>query len=556
MSQLSVEQIHQYVKDLGNEDDDALLDLLAAVERCQMTYSLLKSTSIGKVVGKLKKSTNPKVAEIATRVVTNWKKLIPTAAHDSSKSVSNSTALTGPTKLHHESQFMDLREFLSSRIVSPSLEEMGYFYKSIAFDGSRMRTLSPGNNSLSGPVIFLLTRDQRLSDNWALIRSQEVAISKSSALFIVFCLVPSFLNGNIRQRGFMLRNLKLMEHDAMKLNIPFFLLLGEPKDLLPDFLSQYKVSHIVTDFSPLRIITKWNTDIISLLQKKTEQAKIPFEQVDAHNICPSWVISSKCEFSAKTIRTKIHNGISSYLTEFPELLVHPHTYPGLNLTDSSNSSSTRSTNKWIEALDLMSGRPIASGVDSSSFYDVPEITWCLPGEREAKEALKRFVARLDKYGDDRNNPVLVNGVSNLSPYIRFGHISVQRILLEIKRAFNITNKSLFPEVRTTGIHSFCEEVVVRRELSDNFCLYNVKYDSIEGAHSWAQKTLREHWNDVRPVVYTAEQLEAAVTADDLWNAAQLEMVSCPLRSRNALCVCVCVCDQRIRTVLGEAHDFT
>ena len=31
-----------------------------------------------------------------------------------------------------------------------------------------------------------------------------------------------------------------------------------------------------------------------------------------------------------------------------------------------------------------------------------------------------------------------------------------------------------------SVASFVEEGVVRRELSDNFCYYNEKYDSIEG----------------------------------------------------------------------------
>jgi len=35
-------------------------------------------------------------------------------------------------------------------------------------------------------------------------------------------------------------------------------------------------------------------------------------------------------------------------------------------------------------------------------------------------------------------------------------------------------------------------MIVRRELSDNFCFYNPKYDSIEGAATWAQTTLNDH----------------------------------------------------------------
>lgn len=97
-----------------------------------------------------------------------------------------------------------------------------------------------------------------------------------------------------------------------------------------------------------------------------------------------------------------------------------------------------------------------------------------------------------------------------------------------------------------AVASFIEELVVRRELTDNFCFYNQKYDSVEGqclssqhrrlgavhliiwcfrwfpgAHEWAQKTLKEHAKDKRPYIYTRRQLEEAQTHDQLWNAAQV-----------------------------------
>lgn len=53
---------------------------------------------------------------------------------------------------------------------------------------------------------------------------------------------------------------------------------------------------------------------------------------------------------------------------------------------------------------------------------------------------------------------------------------------------------------------------------------NPRYDSLEGCTDWAKETLRVHAADPRPVVYTREELETAHTHDDLWNAAQLQMV--------------------------------
>ena len=53
-----------------------------------------------------------------------------------------------------------------------------------------------------------------------------------------------------------------------------------------------------------------------------------------------------------------------------------------------------------------------------------------------------------------------------------------------------------------AIDSFLEELVVRRELADNFCFYQPQYDSLDGAWNWAQTTLNDHRNDKREFVYT------------------------------------------------------
>ena len=53
-----------------------------------------------------------------------------------------------------------------------------------------------------------------------------------------------------------------------------------------------------------------------------------------------------------------------------------------------------------------------------------------------------------------------------------------------------------------AVDSFLEELVVRRELADNFCFFQPQYDSLEGAWSWARTTLNDHRNDKREFVYT------------------------------------------------------
>jgi len=128
--------------------------------------------------------------------------------------------------------------------------------------------------------------------------------------------------------------------------------------------------------------------------------------------------------------------------------------------------------------------------------------------------MKGFLEQgLSVYKARRNDPSL-QGQSNLSPYLHFGQISAQRIVLE----------ALQNPARKASRDAFLEELIVRRELSDNFCYYNSQYDRFGGFPAWARKTLDEHRKDKRPYLYTLKQLENAATHDDLWNAAQIEMV--------------------------------
>lgn len=140
--------------------------------------------------------------------------------------------------------------------------------------------------------------------------------------------------------------------------------------------------------------------------------------------------------------------------------------------------------------------------------------WIKSGEDEAHLVMKYFLEnKLFLYDKKRNDPTK-DGQSNLSPYLHFGQISAQRIVLEVMKT-NADEQSK---------NTFLEELIVRKELSDNYCFYNMNYDNFNGLPEWAKKTLNKHRDDRRKYIYTLEQFENAKTHDDLWNAAQMEMV--------------------------------
>ncbi|MGB5850363.1 MAG: deoxyribodipyrimidine photo-lyase, partial [Ignavibacteriaceae bacterium] len=62
----------------------------------------------------------------------------------------------------------------------------------------RIKLLKDGIET-NGPVIYWMSRDQRVSDNWALMFAQHLALEKKRNLVVVFSLVPKFMSATIRQ---------------------------------------------------------------------------------------------------------------------------------------------------------------------------------------------------------------------------------------------------------------------------------------------------------------------------------------------------------------------
>ncbi|KAF7661351.1 hypothetical protein LDENG_00263570 [Lucifuga dentata] len=246
---------------------------------------------------------------------------------------------------------------------------------------------------------------------------------------------------------------------------------------------------VVTDFSLLRQPLQWLEEV-----KKKLSKDVPLIQVDAHNIVPCWVASSKQEYSARTIRGKITNLLPEFLTDFPLVEKHPFA-----------ATRTAKPVDWAQTLDSLQ-------IDRT----VGDVDWAKPGTSAGMAMLESFIdERLKLFGTQRNDPNCA-ALSQLSPWIRFGHLSAQRVALQVQRDGKNACQSIPP---------FIEELVIRRELTDNFCFYNKKYDRVEGDYEWAQKTLKDHAKDERSHIYTREQLEQAKSHDKFWNAAQYQMVT-------------------------------
>jgi deoxyribodipyrimidine photo-lyase len=139
------------------------------------------------------------------------------------------------------------------------------------------------------------------------------------------------------------------------------------------------------------------------------------------------------------------------------------------------------------------------------------------GTHAALKRLREFVRDdLKTYEQTRNHPE-VAGTSRLSPYLHFGHIGPLTIALAVNDAVKQGR------VPASAGEKFIEELIGWRELAVLFVQHEPNYDNWECAAPWARKTLLEHGGDRRER-YSFEQLERGQTGDDLWDAAQRQMV--------------------------------
>ncbi|SNS14153.1 Deoxyribodipyrimidine photo-lyase type II [Humidesulfovibrio mexicanus] len=332
-----------------------------------------------------------------------------------------------------------------------------------------------------GPVLYWMHREMRAADNWALLHARELADQRRQPLAVAFCLAREYPLAALPHFAFLLHGLRHTAQELEALGVPFILLRGEPGQAVAQYARDARIGLLVTDADPAKPKRAWLADLLSRLQ-------CPAMEVDSRNVAPARRVSDKAEYMARTIRPKIQRLLPEFLDPFPALQRQSLPWPGpAPATD------------W-DVLLATFGPPPAH---------FP------PGEAAARQRLDAFLRQgLPRYADERNTPVSPAS-SGLSPYLHFGQLSAQRAALAAMAA------NAAPQAR----EAFLEQLIVRRELAENFCLHTPHYDTVEAFPAWARQTLARHRADARPFLASEAQLDAAATPDPLWNAAQRQLLA-------------------------------
>lgn len=359
-------------------------------------------------------------------------------------------------------------------------------------------------------VVYVMSRDQRVNDNHALLAAQKHAVAKGIPLAVVFCL---YEKSGFRARehyDFMLTGLREVESKLAELHIPFMLLIGNPKQRIQALIHHVQPDAIYFDFSPL----KGPRELTQAIADSSENTAVYV--VDTHNIIPVWVASDKKEVAAYTIRPKIHRNLAEFLHEPDALEQQTVQWPGVVRTISELAEQV---NEVLSKIPRNNTK-----IDFKS------------GPSTAYKHLEHFIAlKLLQYAHMRNDPSQ-ELVSDLSPYLHFGQISSLRVALRLQEelcknhdTLHVLESPKMPQPSgiaplRDGVNALLEEMIVRKELSDNFCYYEAHYKDLTAAPSWAQETLRQHANDPRESTYTYEDLARGTTHDKAWNAAQIQLI--------------------------------
>ena len=362
------------------------------------------------------------------------------------------------------------------------------------------------NSILEGDyILYWMQASVRSEYNHALEYAIELANKVKKPLFVFFGVTEDFPEANLRHYYFLLEGLAEAEAGLKKRKVKLICRFCDPsKEVIS--LSN-KACAVVCDRGYLRVQKQWR-------KHAAENIKCAVYQVESEAIVPVNEASDKEEFAARTLRPKITKKLEKYIIAPPVNKVDISSI-GLDIiayfaTGKGDKNLSSHNNGVIDLSDTGAIITKMSSIDRSVFRS----PYFKGGEAAALAAMEDFIDnRLDTYDTMRNDPSL-NHLSHLSPYLHFGHISPLKIALTVKNS----------KAPAEAKEKFLEELIVRRELSFNFCEFNLRYDSHGSLPDWAVQTLDNGSKDKRPYIYETADLEYARTHDHCWNAAQLQMI--------------------------------
>jgi len=390
-----------------------------------------------------------------------------------------------------------------------------------AVPAPRIRALNGADVRPDGSfVLYWMVAARRLSSNFALQRAVEWSVSLGRPLVIFEPLRVDYRWASDRLHRFVIDG--MADHQRAMASRPATYVphvereSGDGRRLFDHLLGQSAV--VVTDDYPAFFLP-------AMLDSAGRRATVRLEAVDSNGLLPMRLAEATFQ-TAVAFRAHVQRSLRSCLADWPAEIPWNKLPVPRPLTFPDNDRCRPTPPSALDAPDgLIATLSIDHGVPSAGIRG---------GDVAAAARLEQFVrAVLPRYVDDQRHPDL-DGTSRLSPYLHFGHVSAHDVFTSVMTAEGWTSRRLSAAGRgkrqgwwgtSPGAEAFLDQLITWRELGFNMCVRAPgTYDHFESVPLWARTTLARHAADPRPSRYTLAEFSGARTHDDVWNAAQRQLV--------------------------------
>ncbi|MEO0324776.1 MAG: deoxyribodipyrimidine photo-lyase, partial [Myxococcota bacterium] len=367
-------------------------------------------------------------------------------------------------------------------------------------------------------VLYWMTAYRRATHNHALDRALELCRETGKPLLVLEGLRAGYRWASDRMHAFATHGMADNAAAFAAAGVTYHAYLepepGHGQGLLEALAA--KAAAVVTDDYPAFFLPR----MLEAAADRLEDAHVAFEAIDGNGLYP--IRDTDRIFTmAHSFRRHLQKRLPKYLDGAPAATP----LAGYDLGPAELPPAVRE--RW-PAADL-------GNVDLGAFPIDHSVS---PGEEQggsvaAEARLQRWLERrFSRYGDDRNHPD-DTAASGLSAHLHWGHLSPWAVFEAItaRESWAPERIAAKPNGKREGwwnmgpaAEAFLDELVTWREIGFNMAALSPRFTEYESLPEWAQKTLAEHEGDERPYLYTHAQLEGAETHDEIWNAAQRELV--------------------------------
>ena len=394
----------------------------------------------------------------------------------------------------------------------------------------RCRTVNEQSPASGDYVLYWMIANRRLHWNFSLDRAVEWSLELNKPLIILEALRSDYRWNCDRFHWFVVQG--MLDNAARAATSPacYYPYLeekrGAGKGLLRALAKRAAV--VVSDDFPCFFLPR-------MLEAAAKQIPTRFELVDSNGLLPMRA-APKVFSRAYDFRRFLQKN----------LLEHLDTRPKSDALSSKRLLSLEElpasiTSKWAPT-DLGKFREGPRILDSFPIDHTVGPVATPGGSKAANRVVRDFLRqRLDRYCSERNQPEK-QATSGLSPYLHFGHISAHQVFNQAIRheewsVNDVADKATGSSSGWWGVseslESFLDEFITWRELGYNMCWQVPDYDQYQSLPEWARRSLAKHARDPREHIYEYDQFENGKTHDELWNAAQRQLL-CEGRIHNYL----------------------